>query len=319
MVEEDDEASGLTPRPKEEGDEEGASKKRARKEESDDAPAATGGAGNGGSGKAYPVADADDAQQPPLKTESKPKGKGKAKGAEGAAGTTDKPKRPPRPRKPTLTQIEKDLSAADEGEVVAQLTAVLQSVRQMKEEETGRVLSELFVDKPDKSLYPEYYRMIKQPISLNCIGEKLMQQQQLSRQPPPPPPSPGAKEVKKYLVTAFEKDIKRVWKNAKTYNQEGSMVFLDATAMEGQVEEQLKAIKASVKQMTPQTAPATAKESGEASEADNSKKRGHSTMSKDEEKERKRQKKEKKKKKKKKKDKDREKGRRPSVGGSDSD
>jgi hypothetical protein len=353
MVEEDDEPSGFTPRPQAEeaegGDvDEERSKKRSRPESDGDAsPVGNGdalpGAGKPGNGKfagkpgyshsqvSLAAAKPEQKQKPKAKPKPKPKGEGTEGGVDGAAA------KPKRSRRPTLAQLEKDLSTADETDVVTRLVAVLQDVRGMTDEETGRVLSALFVDKPDRELYPDYYKMIKQPISLNCIGEKLMeqqqqlqqqqlQQQQLQQALPAVPP-------KKYLVTSFEKDMKKVWKNAKTYNQEGSLVYVDASVMETQVDQQLKVIKASVKQMQSQTpvvvegsassaSSATGGGGGEVVDAGGGgKKRTHSALSKEEEKERKRQKKEKKKKTKKKKDpdRDRDRERRQSVGGSDSD
>ncbi|KAI3370106.1 hypothetical protein L3Q82_024906, partial [Scortum barcoo] len=79
-------------------------------------------------------------------------------------------------------------------------------------EPTGRLVSELFQKLPSKMQYPDYYAIIKEPIDLKIIAQKI----QLSHY---------------RSVSAMAKDIDLLVKNAKTYNEPGSQVFKDANTI----------------------------------------------------------------------------------------
>lgn len=95
-------------------------------------------------------------------------------------------------------------------------------------DETGRKRCELFKDLPDKKVcdcsdftnafsqlsqdYPDYYVAIKQPISMNQIKKKIG--------------SGGYKSA-----SQFRDDWQLMFSNARTYNQEGSWVYVDAEEM----------------------------------------------------------------------------------------
>jgi len=80
-------------------------------------------------------------------------------------------------------------------------------------DETGRKRCELFKDLPDKKDYPDYYVAIKHPISMNQIKKKTS--------------SGGYKSA-----TQFRDDWQLMFQNARTYNQEGSWVYVDAEEMD---------------------------------------------------------------------------------------
>jgi ATP-dependent helicase STH1/SNF2 len=61
--------------------------------------------------------------------------------------------------------------------------------------------------------YPDYYHLIKQPIALSHIRKRT-----------------NANNYK--TVTAYRADWKLMFDNARTYNQEGSWVYIDAEEME---------------------------------------------------------------------------------------
>jgi len=72
-------------------------------------------------------------------------------------------------------------------------------------------MSLLFMKLPSKRDYADYYAIIKNPISLKQIKSNL----------------------KKYKNnTAFKADFQLLFKNAKSYNQEGSAVYNDAVTLE---------------------------------------------------------------------------------------
>ncbi|XP_064154840.1 protein polybromo-1-like isoform X1 [Anguilla rostrata] len=79
-------------------------------------------------------------------------------------------------------------------------------------EPSGRVISELFQKLPSKVHYPDYYAIIKEPIDLRAIAQRI--------------------QIGYYKsVSAMAKDVDLLTKNAKTYNEPGSQVFKDANTI----------------------------------------------------------------------------------------
>ena len=80
-------------------------------------------------------------------------------------------------------------------------------------DEDGRDRSELFMELPDKREYRDYFAIIKRPISLEQIR----------------------KRIDGYAYTSlqgFKEDFRTMWENARTYNEEGSIVYEDANVLE---------------------------------------------------------------------------------------
>ncbi|XP_061114170.1 polybromo 1, like isoform X3 [Conger conger] len=79
-------------------------------------------------------------------------------------------------------------------------------------EPSGRMVSELFQKLPSKVHYPDYYAIIKEPIDLRAIAQRI--------------------QIGYYKsVSAMAKDVDLLAKNAKTYNEPGSQVFKDANTI----------------------------------------------------------------------------------------
>uniref|UniRef100_A0A8C3A8C3 Protein polybromo-1 n=1 Tax=Cyclopterus lumpus TaxID=8103 RepID=A0A8C3A8C3_CYCLU len=77
---------------------------------------------------------------------------------------------------------------------------------------SGRLVSDLFQKLPSKVHYPDYYAIIKEPIDLRTIAQRI--------------------QIGYYKsVNAMAKDIDLMAKNAKTYNEPGSQVFKDANTI----------------------------------------------------------------------------------------
>ncbi|XP_019118030.2 polybromo 1, like isoform X5 [Larimichthys crocea] len=77
---------------------------------------------------------------------------------------------------------------------------------------SGRLVSELFQKLPSKVHYPDYYAIIKEPIDLRTIAQRI--------------------QIAYYKsVSAMAKDVDLMAKNAKTYNEPGSQVFKDANTI----------------------------------------------------------------------------------------
>uniref|UniRef100_A0AAQ4NYX8 Protein polybromo-1 n=1 Tax=Gasterosteus aculeatus aculeatus TaxID=481459 RepID=A0AAQ4NYX8_GASAC len=79
-------------------------------------------------------------------------------------------------------------------------------------EPNGRLVSELFQKLPSKMQYPDYYAVIKEPIDLKTVAQKIQLRHYRS-------------------VSAMAKDIDLLVRNAKTYNEPGSQVFKDANTI----------------------------------------------------------------------------------------
>ncbi|XP_075403609.1 protein polybromo-1 isoform X10 [Tenrec ecaudatus] len=77
---------------------------------------------------------------------------------------------------------------------------------------SGHLISELFQKLPSKVQYPDYYAIIKEPIDLKTIAQRIQNGSYKS-------------------MHAMAKDIDLLAKNAKTYNEPGSQVFKDANSI----------------------------------------------------------------------------------------
>eukprot|EP00794_Sanderia_malayensis_P006139 gene6139-6845_t len=77
----------------------------------------------------------------------------------------------------------------------------------------GRLLSEPFMRLPSKRTYPDYYNIIKKPMSLLKIRQKITGQFYNS-------------------LDALERDLDLVFTNARTYNEEISLLYKDATTLQ---------------------------------------------------------------------------------------
>ncbi|KAJ8520347.1 hypothetical protein ONZ45_g2821 [Pleurotus djamor] len=81
------------------------------------------------------------------------------------------------------------------------------------EDDTGRKRCELFKDLPDRRDYPDYYQLIRSPIAISQLRKKVNSGQYKT-------------------VQMFKDDFQLMFRNARTYNQEGSWVYVDAEEME---------------------------------------------------------------------------------------
>jgi hypothetical protein len=90
-------------------------------------------------------------------------------------------------------------------------------------DEYGRERTELFLVLLDRQLYPDYYEVIEQPISLQCIQHNI--------------------DTGHYkAVDGIVDDMNLMFDNAMRYNMEGSQVYEDAIALRTKVRKQAKLI-----------------------------------------------------------------------------
>lgn len=94
---------------------------------------------------------------------------------------------------------------------------VFNFTRNLEEEETGRVRSEIFEKLPSKKLFPDYYHIIKSPISFNEIRKRIRNGDYTE-------------------LEQFKADFKLMFDNARTYNEETALVYEDANVLEAALE-----------------------------------------------------------------------------------
>lgn len=106
-----------------------------------------------------------------------------------------------------------DSQAADADEVAAKGLELLDELEQLTAKSDGHVVAEAFRTLPSRKLYPDYYQIITKPVSLSQITRNL-------------------KQGKFDSLNAFFADLSTMCSNAKTYNEEGSWIYEDASAIE---------------------------------------------------------------------------------------
>lgn len=99
------------------------------------------------------------------------------------------------------------------------------------EDGTERSRCELFEELPSRKDYPDYYKVIHEPIAIKTIESKI---------------NSGAYSS----IAAFKKDVDRMFANAKIYNAEESVVYEDATTMQKEFEEELSKAAAELNAQT---------------------------------------------------------------------
>lgn len=85
------------------------------------------------------------------------------------------------------------------------MKALFGAVAEAREAGTGRRLCDLFMVKPSKKDYPDYYKVILEPMDLRMIEHNIRSD--------------------KYMTEdAMVEDMKLMFRNARHYNEEGSQV-----------------------------------------------------------------------------------------------
>jgi ATP-dependent helicase STH1/SNF2 len=100
-------------------------------------------------------------------------------------------------------------------DVNERLVSICRSLIYFKEKGTNRKLSEIFLEKPCPTTYPDYYQLIDKPIGMNDILRKC--------------------RAKLYsTIKEFSDDWYTLFANASTYNGEGSWVAIDANTIKAE-------------------------------------------------------------------------------------
>lgn len=85
----------------------------------------------------------------------------------------------------------------------------------------GRRPMALFMEKPSKKLYPDYYDIIQHPIDMNTIEHNI-------------------KADKYGTLDDVVGDFRLMFANCRKYNEEGSMIYEDTNILERALNEKLK-------------------------------------------------------------------------------
>ncbi|KAM4654505.1 protein polybromo-1 isoform 13-T17 [Amazona ochrocephala] len=95
------------------------------------------------------------------------------------------------------------------------------AVLEAREPGTGRRLCDLFMVKPSKKDYPDYYKIILEPMDLKMIENNIRNDKYAGEE-------------------AMIEDMKLMFRNARHYNEEGSQVYNDAHMLEKILKEKRK-------------------------------------------------------------------------------
>jgi chromatin structure-remodeling complex subunit RSC4 len=82
---------------------------------------------------------------------------------------------------------------------------------------------EVFFDKPDRKLYPDYYKVIKNVVSLKSIQSKV-------KRSAGDKDAPTISEFKSWGT--FEHEMSFLWNNAWQFNEDGSEISTLATELQ---------------------------------------------------------------------------------------
>lgn len=85
---------------------------------------------------------------------------------------------------------------------------LLSAVTEAREAGTGRRLCDLFMFKPSKKDYPDYYKVILEPMDLRTIEHNIRSDRYMTED-------------------EMVEDMKLMFRNARHYNEEGSQVGWD--------------------------------------------------------------------------------------------
>ena len=110
------------------------------------------------------------------------------------------------------------------GAVVEDLLAALKELQRLTRDD-GSLLAELFIDRPDKRLFPDYYVAVARPVALKDMAAKLKKGTYAS-------------------VEELELDAALMAHNARTYNADESPVFGFAEALREELHKRTALIRA---------------------------------------------------------------------------
>ncbi|CUM65286.1 uncharacterized protein PRCAT00002921001 [Priceomyces carsonii] len=125
-----------------------------------------------------------------------------------------RPKRARRSQTPQLDGYNEDEEVYNGGDSLTdKCESLIDDICSLTAESDGHNVAEIFMTLPSRKLYPDYYQVIKQPVSINQAKKNI-------------------KQEKFDSFEAFVDELKLMCSNAKAYNEEGSWVYEDAETIE---------------------------------------------------------------------------------------
>jgi protein polybromo-1 len=88
----------------------------------------------------------------------------------------------------------------------------------------GRDLIGVFMEKPSKKTYPDYYKIIQNPIDMITIEQNI-------------------KDGKYGRIDDIVEDFKLMFNNCREYNEEGSVIYEDANRLEAALTAKVEELK----------------------------------------------------------------------------
>ncbi|CAX42772.1 ATP-dependent helicase, putative [Candida dubliniensis CD36] len=113
-----------------------------------------------------------------------------------------------------------DNNEPETDEFTSKCLSVIDEIMALTDETGSRNLCDVFIKFPSRKLYPDYYSIIKKPVSITNVKKLLMQDRFAS-------------------FEDFIAELKQMCDNAKTYNEEGSYIHTDAIVIEKLLDEKL--------------------------------------------------------------------------------
>ncbi|KAJ5745304.1 hypothetical protein N7520_010486 [Penicillium odoratum] len=170
----------------------------------------------------------EDEEETPQRKQGRRRGPPPKRKAEEAIEENPQPKRK-RGRQPKVPET---LSSADRATLTRIVSSTIQALKDMEQEipaegsesEDGpllRAIIEPFMKIPPRSQYPDYYMIIKNPIAIENIERKLKRDDYQS-------------------LKEFRDDVHLLCQNARTYNEDGSVLFQDANDIEAKCLSELR-------------------------------------------------------------------------------
>jgi len=97
---------------------------------------------------------------------------------------------------------------------------------------TSRNICQIFMRLPAKKMYPDYYELIKNPIDMKKIKDKI--------------------EAFDYTdVDQYSADFNLMYNNAQEYNQEGSQIFNDAVTLQKKIKDEIVILTENINKPSP--------------------------------------------------------------------
>ncbi|KAJ5182752.1 hypothetical protein N7492_000368 [Penicillium capsulatum] len=130
----------------------------------------------------------------------------------------------PKRKRGRQPKVPDTLSSADRATLTRIVTHVIETLKEMEQEIPAegsdsedeplvRAIIEPFMKPPPRSQYPDYYQFIKNPIAVDTIEKKIKRDDYQS-------------------LKEFRDDVHLLCQNARTYNEDGSLLYQDANDIE---------------------------------------------------------------------------------------